>query len=165
MGGVGTWVQVKTTGLDEVTRELERLASPQECDAIFKSVCYEGMNVMADYMRSQLEALKTTKQTKGNRNEKRYCTQREKDVLLKEMGVTPIKPYGSGYDCKVGFDGYYENARGDTVPIPLLANSINKGTSFMHYQHFIDRSKRGGQAKTIDAMSDALDAEIKKRTH
>lgn len=160
----GTWVDIKTTGLDDLVREFERLSNPKECETIFKRVCYEGMNVMADYMRSQLQALKTTKQTKANKNEKRYCTEREKAILLKEMGVTPIKEDYGGYNAKVGFDGYYVNSRGNEVPVPLLANSINHGTSFMHYQHFIDRSKRGGQAKTIEAMREALDREIAERT-
>ena len=158
-------VQIKTEGLDAVVAEFEKLASPQECDAVFKRTCYEGTKVIADYMRDQIKALKVTNQTKANKNEKRYCTQREKEILLKEMGVAPIRNIGDTVDSKVGFDGYFENTRGKSTPVPLLANSINRGTSFMHYQHFIDRTKRGGQAKAIDAMSDALDAEIKKRTH
>ena len=63
----GTWVDIKTTGLDDLVREFERLSNPKECETIFKLVCYEGMNVMADYMRNQLQALKTTKQTKANK--------------------------------------------------------------------------------------------------
>ncbi len=158
-------VQIKTEGLDALVAEFEKLASPKECEEVFKRTCYQGTRVVADFMRDQIKALKVTKQTKATKNEKRYCTQREKDILLKEMGVAPIRYIGDNVDSKVGFDGYYENTRGNTVPVPLLANSINRGTSFMNYQHFIDRTKRGGQTKAIEAMSDALDAEIKKRTH
>lgn len=159
-------VKIKTEGLDAVVAEFEKLASPRECQAVFKRTCYEGTRVVADYMREQIKALKVTRQTQANKNEKRFCTQYEKDILLKGMGVAPIRYVGESVDSKVGFDGYYENKKGTRVyPIPLLANSINRGTYFMTAQHFIDRTKRGGQSKAIDAMSDALDAEIKKRTH
>ena len=161
---MGGFLTVKTSGLDDVVREFEKLADPKECETVFKAVCYEGTKVMADCMKSQINALKTTKQTKTNKNEKRYCSEKEKAVLLKEMGVSPIRGDGDGYDAKVGFDGYYENSKGKQVAVQILANSVNHGTSFMHAQRFIDRTKRSGQAQSIDAMGDALDREIAKRT-
>ena len=160
----GTWITVSARGLDDLVSELEKLADPSDCKEIFKGVCYYGAKVMADYMRNELKALKTSKQTKSNKNQKRYCSQREKDMLLKEMGVTPILDDEDGVNAKVGFDGYYENTKGQMVPIPLIANSVNKGTSFMRYQPFIGRTKRGGYPKAIDEMQRALDKEIQQRT-
>lgn len=156
-------VKIKTSGLEELVKEFETLSNQRECDETFEEVVEAGANVVADYMRKQLEGLKT--QSKANkRTDKRYATENEKKGLLESMGYAPVKKYGDEINSKIGFDGYNRHTRSQKAN-QLIANSINRGTSFMIAQPFVTRTKNAGQAKAIDAMSDALDAEIKKRTH
>ena len=58
-------VKIKTSGLEELVKEFETLSNQRECDETFEEVVEAGANVVADYMRKQLEGLKT--QSKANK--------------------------------------------------------------------------------------------------
>lgn len=165
-------VRVSTVGLDDLVKELERLESPSDVVMFCEDTVYAGVNVMADYMRSQLKNLKT--QSKENhRKDKRYAYDIEKQALLDSLGYTPVKQFGSNlayFDSNVGFDGYTPYKRPDLAKRQyrsnqMIANSINRGTSFMIAQPFISRAKRAGQTKVIEAMRAELEKYIKSRTH
>lgn len=152
-------VEVKTTGIEDTIKEFEKLVRDEE--VIFKRTMYPGVKVVADYMRSQIKSLKTTKHYKAKG--KRYATENEIKGLIESMGVTPIRKYGDDYDANVGFDGYNQHVR--TKPAnQKIANFINRGTSYMKAQPFLTRTKSATQAQAIEAMREAMDEEITKRT-
>lgn len=151
-------VEVSMNGLDDAIRMLQKLTD--DVDPIFKRTLYKGMDVVADTMRESVKALKTDKVKKG----KRYCTVNEKKGLIESFGVTPIKFRDGVYDVKAGFDGYNEYIKSHPAN-PMIANFVNRGTSYMKAQPFISRTERAARLKSIDAMTKALDEEIKKRTH
>ena len=139
--------KVNVSGLDQVLLSLEKLGDTD----LFKPVVYTGAGVVADVMKQNLAGLKTTKD-KAKSSSMRYCYESDKKVLLEAMGITPIKNDES-VNAKVGFDGYYTNNKGEQKPIPLLANSVNAGTSFMYRQPFINQTKRKSEAKAVAEMS------------
>ena len=69
------------------------------------------------------------------------------------------------FDIKCGWDGYNNNV---TKKYPkghanqMIANAINKGTSFMIAQPFINKTSRKAKAEAIDEIQRVIDAEISK---
>lgn len=156
--------KVKTTGLNEVLKMFEELSVNTE--EIFKDVTKKGASVTTDVMRSEISSLKTTDEY-APKNGKRYAMKSDVKGLLDSLGYTPVKEKITLYNANVGFDGYNSNK---TKKYPqghanrMVANAINKGTSFMYAQPFINRTKRKAQDKCVETMQAELDREIKKYT-
>ena len=53
---------------------------------------------------------------------------------------------------------------GRLVPIPLIANSINSGTSFMNKQPFVRKAKTAGGKKAVDVMKKSITDYLEKKT-
>lgn len=158
---VRTSFRVNYSGFDSVLAELEAVT---DIEVLADEALHIGADIIADEMRKQIDNLKTTDE--NYRTDKRYCTKREKRLLQKELGYTPFSFWGEKYNIKVGFDGYgyptpkYPNG----IPTQLVANSINKGTSFMIPQPFITRCQRYARRKAIDAMMEYFEKTLKKLT-
>lgn len=146
-------VSVSHSGIYELVKQLEKYTN--YTDKYMRAIVYDGMEVVADAMRAEVEGLKTSKQykTKG----KRYCTENEKKGLIESFGVTPIGARNYVYDANAGFDGYNEHIKSEPAN-PMIANFINRGTSYMKAQPFINRTKRVAETKAVEAMKQTLDA-------
>lgn len=156
--------KVKTTGLNETVKELEKLL--KNTDDIVEDVTRAGASVAADEMRTQIKLLRTDtgRQKEGT---KRYARKVDVEGLLESLGYAPVQFDGTVADSNIGFDGYnrdkskkYPNGH----PNRMIANAINKGTSFMNAQPFINRTKRKAEKKCNAEMQKKLDEEIKKLT-
>lgn len=152
-------IKVNSSGLNEVVKMFEGLTN--ETEGTMKQCVYKGAGEVADTMKSRVEALKT--QSDNKRTDVRFPYTYEKEALIENLGIAPIQG-GEVTNTKVGFDGYYTNKRGQQKPVPLLANSINAGTSFMKKQGFINATKRAAQNPCIDAMQKQLDKVINQLT-
>lgn len=148
-------MELEVSGLEELQKKLEDLTN----NGVLYPLVYKGTAVVADEMRRQLSSLKTSKGY-GTYQNKRYVNQYDKDILLAAMGVAPIKERET-INSKVGFDGYYISKSGERKPVPLLANSINAGTSFMEKQAFIDATARITRQQVFQAMKEQADEIIK----
>ena len=74
---------------------------------------------------------------------------------------------GSKFDINTGFDGYNSHI---TKKYPkghanqMIANAINKGTSFLQAQPFINRTRSKARNAAVEEMQKELDKGIKKLT-
>lgn len=152
-------ISVNTSGINETLAMFEKLSN--EAEGTMKQCVYKGSGVVADTMRQQVEGLRT--QSDNKRTDVRYPYDYEKKVLIENLGISPIEG-GDNTNAKVGFDGYYTNKQGDSRPVPLLANSINAGTSFLKKQAFINATKRKSESPCVGAMQKQLDKAIEKVT-
>lgn len=154
-------MSMEVEGLKDTLQMLENLSNNSD---LFKPVVYVGAEVVADELRKNIGSLKTQPKghmTKEQKKKPRYPYDYEKNVLLTAMGVAPIKNRDV-INTKVGFDGYYENKSGDKRPVPLLANSINAGTTFLKKQNFIDKTARTCREKVAQVMKEKTDKIIEK---
>ena len=127
-------------------------------EGTLKQCVYMGTKVVADTMKDRLKSIKT--QADNKRTDVRYPYEYEKQVLLDNMGVSPMSS-SEKVTTKVGFDGYYYNKQETRKPIPLLANSVNAGTTFLKKQDFINATKRQAETPCRQAMQSELDKLIK----
>ena len=156
--------KVKTTGLNETLKMLESIE--RNTDEILEDVLREGARIATDEMRSQISKLRTSDEYEGG-NGKRYAKKSDVQGLLDSLGFAPVRFNNSVVDSNVGFDGYNNNK---TKKYPkghanrMVANAINRGTSFMIAQPFINRTKKAAEAKCNQEMQKKLDEEIQKLT-
>ena len=156
--------KVKTTGLNETLKMLESIE--RNTDEILEDVLREGAMIATDEMRSQISKLRTSDEYEGG-NGKRYAKKSDVQGLLDSLGFAPVRFNNSVVDSNIGFDGY-NNDRTKKYPKGhanrMIANAINKGTSFMIAQPFINRTKKAAEAKVNEVMQKKLDEEIQKLT-
>ena len=150
---------ITTKGLNETLAALEAVTN---ITGVSKAAVYAGAGVVIDTMKEEISTLQVTRYY-GTEQKMRYAWPGDSKVLLDAIGIAKIAA-DETVNTKVGFDGYYEADNGERYPIPLLANSINHGTSFMYRQPFIDNTLKRCSKKVIAAMNEIFEESLKKAT-
>lgn len=81
------------------------------------------------------------------------------------MGIARIRENSTGWNVKVGFDGYNKIVtkrwpKGQ--PNAMIARSINSGTSFMIKYPFMDQTVRANEARVVDRIEEEFSKELEK---
>lgn len=156
-------------GLDNYIAYLQQLNFLT--DEIIGEAVYEMAKVVADKVRSNIEALPAAPKGKTTYyvTETRIMSElseAQKQGLLDGFGVSPIQNDDGYVNVKLGFDGYnsvktkkYPNGQ----PNALIARVTNSGSSYRQKTRFVDKAvsstrkqaKEAGQAK-IDEKIQAI---------
>lgn len=152
--------QLKVDGIEEISETLGKLE--EKAQGVAARALYDGAGVMADEIKKGAESIKTGQGS--DRNDARYATPEEKEIVLKaSAGIAKFNKNGTEVDTSVGFrNAGYAKLKGRTVPIPLIVNSINSGTSFMHKQPFIRKAANSGGKKAIEAMKNRIEEDFEE---
>jgi len=150
--------QMKVDGMEEVSEMLDKLG--EEAPKVAAQALYEGAGIMADELNKAVDTIKTEpfKYAWGTR---RLPSPEEKEIVKQAAaGIAKFnKEGGAEMDTSVGFRnaGYAELA-GKQVPIPLIVNSINSGTSFMQKQPFIRKTATKAAPKAMKKMQETVES-------
>lgn len=136
-----------------------------------KRICgrsiHPGAKIVANECKKRLENLKTDdtlfRITEKFGDLRHGPTKRQKAALIESMGIAKLRPYRDGYDVKLGFDGYNDIVSSrwpKGQPNAMIARSVNKGTSFMEAQPFMDQSVEVSRLKAMKAIEEQFDKEI-----
>ena len=155
---------VKTTGMKEVQEMLETLA--ESAPKAAASALYEGAGTMRNEMETQAKLIRTAPFKYASGGETRLPSPEEKAIVEHgAIGVAKFKKDDDGCNTSVGFSrSGYAMLAGRLVPIPLIANSINSGTSFMNKQPFVRKAKTAGGKKAVDVMKKSITDYLEKKT-
>ena len=143
--------ELKVDGMTEISELLSTLE--EAAPAIAAEALYEGAGTMSAAINSAAESIKTG--PGSTREEARYATPEEKAaVLAAGAGIAKFDKTGTEVNTSVGYKSAgYAVIKGKTKPVPLIVNSINSGTSFMHKQPFVRQAARSGGAKAMSVMT------------
>ena len=149
---------MKTSGMDELSKRLGKLGV--KAQEIASLSLYEGAGVMADSVSQAVHGIVTEPFRYGTIDNRRKPSPEEKAILENaRKGVAKFRKSPDRVDTSVGLQNSgYADLKGRTVPVPLIANAINSGTSFMQPQPFIRKAKR--QEKAAVAK---IESELEKR--
>jgi len=135
-----------------------------------KKICgrtvYVGAEIVADECKKRLMALETDDSIhKGRTGKRRGPSKRQKAALIESMGIASIRYNAGVYDVKLGFDGYNDIVterwpKGQ--PNAMIARSVNKGTSFMEAQPFMDLSVESKKDVAEKAMTEEFSKQVEK---
>ena len=144
---------IQVEGMDELVQGMDRL--PEKAEQVAALALYEGAGVMADAVSQAVQGIATEPFKYAGRGKTRKPSPEEKAILANaKHGVAKFQKTGVSVDTSVGYQSAgYANLNGKTKPVPLIANAINSGTSFMKAQPFMRkaRAKKGAAVAAIEA--------------
>lgn len=92
-------------------------------------------------------------------------TKKQLDALIESFGIAKMHAGNNGYNVKIGFDGYNDvvtKKYPKGQPNAMIARSVNKGTSFMVAQPFMDRTVRAEESKTVDIIKENFEKQMER---
>lgn len=149
------------SGFEEIEKKLNELSD--RASGIASLGLYEGAGVMADEVTRQAAALKSEKFHYAVFPEatNRLPSPEEVAIIQNACGIAKFRKGGNGVDTSVGFSkAGYAMLKGKRKPIPLIANAINSGTSFMRKQPFFRKAVTIATPKAKAAIIEKIEAEI-----
>ena len=176
--------RVSTEGMKELEQMLRDAGNAAQGAA--SAGLYEGAGVIADAVSKAVHGIAAAPFKYAAGGNKRQPSQEEKAILeAAPKGVAKFKKTGVSVDTSVGFNqaGYaaitwnharsgartkykvregkakqakYANGGTSSKPVPVIANAINSGTSFMEKQPFFRKAVSQNSGKAKKAIEDKL---------
>lgn len=156
---------VKVDGLDEVISRIKAMG--EDVEAVQKQAVYAGMAVIRDEVIKQINALPVQKGyiPKGDLP-RDVITPREKEQLLKHIGIASMDTKNGTVSTAISFDGYTDivtKKYPKGLPAVLVARSINSGSSARQKHPFMRQAQAAAKSKATEAaINAAYDALNKK---
>lgn len=151
------------SGMDELEKRLSKLET-EKAQGIAAVALYEGARVTADAVGQAVQGIATKRFKYPAPPGKQRMPSPEEKALLENArkGVAKFRKTPMNVNTSVGFQNSgYGELNGKRVPIPMIANAINSGTSFMKKQPFFRRAtSKNGAAEA--AIENKLREEIEK---
>lgn len=154
---------LKFGGLEEYERKLSNLATRSR--EVGAKALYAGGAVLADQIRSNLNAVPTIPNTSAHEPYTRGVPEQQKQALLDSFGITRVRDDDGFLNLKMGFDGYndiktrkYQKGQ----PNMMIAASVESGSSVQHKFPFVRPAIQAKERECVDAMAAVIDKEIQK---
>lgn len=151
------------SGMEELEKRLGQLET-EKAQGIAAVALYEGARVTADAVGQAVQGIATKRFKYPAPPGKQRMPSPEEKALLENArkGVAKFRKTPMNVNTSVGFQNSgYGELNGKRVPIPMIANAINSGTSFMKKQPFFRRAtSKNGAAEA--AIENKLREEIEK---
>ena len=156
---------MKTEGLEEVNRIMAQLGN--RAKEVARGALYDGAGVMADAITRAVDGIKTEPFRYAAGGKTRLPSPEEKEALKGKTGSARFRDTGEEVNTIVGINprSGYADVNGKQKPVPLIARSINSGTSFMKKQPVIRRAvtqNRAAVEQAITAKAEKMFNEITK---
>lgn len=155
--------KMTTSGIGELENRLQEIQDETAHD-IAAAALYEGAGVMADAVSSAVEGIATEPFRYAAGGRKRLPSPEEKAILEQaSKGVAKFRDDGGKVETSVGLQSSgYGNLAGRRKPVPMIANAINSGTSFMSKQPFYRRATSQAKGPALSRIEDKLREELNK---
>lgn len=158
--------KIELTGIEKYV-ELLITTETQTKNMLGRSL-HPGAKVVSDECKRRLENLRTDDSLFKYHAYRSGPTSRQKRGLIESMGIARMRVHGGTYDVKLGFDGYNgipANLPGRKAKVQanaMVARSVNKGTSFMKPQPFMDQTIIAKKAEAEKVIGEQFDKELAK---
>lgn len=148
-------------------KKLQTLEEMYATDRAIEQAVYPGAGIVADAIRKNLEALPEEPFRHLQAGEMFHGLPKgQKEDLLAGFGVSPARRSREGFvHVKLGWDDYGSYPTETYpygVPDQLLAGAVESGSSVRKKTPFIRPAVKATRQKAIDAMEEAIDAQIEK---
>lgn len=161
--------KIELEGFDTYIRQVEALKADSE--KVCKATVFPGAQILADAMRQAVDALPTISDNHAMGNWQAGKTSdalsfSQKTGLQESLGISAIKKDRSGMvQTSVGFTGYNSvktHAHPNGQPNALVARSLEKGTSALKRNRFVENTVRTVKPQILEAMQQEADAQIER---
>ncbi len=150
---------------EEYLLKLSRLQ--KNADGIIKQAIYDGADIVADEIQKSIDKLPEETFHKLRDGDRFSGVPKTQKLALKRFfGLSEMQKDTIGWNTKAGFAGYMEEGRSkkypNGLPIPLLARSIESGSTVRQKHPFVRTAVRASRSKAVDAMEQTINKEIQK---
>lgn len=152
-------------GLTEYLEKLQRVG--RNTDEVIGKVVYEMAGIVADEVKSNINALPTEPDTEAikawSEKKKAPITVSEKKGLIDGFGITPMQTENGYYHVKLGFDGYNKTKTKkypQGQPNVMIARSIESGSSVRDKHPFVRPAVNAARKKAEQRAQVIIDSEI-----
>ena len=131
--------KVYTKGFEDMYEALARI-KPQKVTGLMKKAIYDGAGIVADNVRSSLNASVSNEAT---------------GELAKGLGINKMSAANGNVYTSVGFDGYDRNGR----PLPVIAAVLESGRSDQPGRkktHFFSRAVSASRGPALAAAEETF---------
>ena len=157
---------IKVDGLEDVFARLKAIGG--DIEGVQKQAVYAGMAVIRDEVVRQIESLPTQAgYIKSKDLPRDVITPREKEQLIKHIGIAQMDSKNGTVSTRISFDGYtdiktkkYTNG----LPAVLVARSINSGSSVRTKHPFMRQAQAAAKARALAAAEKAARDALEKLT-
>lgn len=157
---------IKVDGLDDVFAMLKSMGEGGMIEKVQKQAVYAGMSVIRDEVVRQIEALPVQNgYIKSDKLPRDVITQREKDQLIKHIGIAQMDLKNGNVTSRISFDGYTDIVTAKYskgLPAILVARSINSGSSVRTKHPFIRTARSASKSQAIEAATKAARDALQK---
>lgn len=159
-----------TSGAEAVEKMLQNLG--RQTKAITTAALYQGAGVAADALRDAVRRLPVEDfhPLPGAPNGKGFgplnvLTPDDKEDLEASIGISKFEDLGNGRAASISFaDGYSRHGKSKRfpkgVPLPVIARSIESGSSARKKNPFVRRSAKGAEERIIEAERKEIEDQI-----
>ena len=157
--------RLKVTGLDDWSTKLQSLG--QAADDVAKSAVYAGAGVVIEAIKASIDSIPEQQGYMQPGNQRHSATRDEKADLKEHFGISRMTNANGVTHNRVGVEGYSRHATAQYpqgVPLPLIARSIERGSSVRVASPFIKRAINGCKAQALAAMEEAATKKINEIT-
>jgi HK97 gp10 family phage protein len=154
---------IQVTGMEELLNKMDKL--PEIADKVAAEALYEGAGVVADQVSRAVHGIATKRfKYPAPPGKQRMPSPEEKAILENaSKGISKFRKNGLSVSTSVGFArSGYGNLNGKTVPVPMIANAINSGTSFMKKQPFLRKAFSQSKSKATAAIEAGIQKRMKE---
>ena len=154
-------VTMKTEGVEEISRMLNQLG--EKAQAVASKALYDGAGIMAKEIANRVHGIDTAPFKYASGGETRMPSPEEKAVVESAgaVGIAKFDKNGSEVQTSVGYNrSGYAMMVGKRVPVPLIANSINSGTSFMRKQPFVRKAVNRASSRASAAIRESIEKDV-----
>ena len=156
---------IKSDKLDEWIASMKKLGA--EADSLAGKIIYEMAAEVADNVRKNAESLRAITDEEAIINYKKgrstTISESQKKGLINSLGISPSKNDSGIRTISVGFDGYNSvktKAWPQGQPNAMIARSLEKGTSFMPKQPFLQKALRASRKRINERVDLVIKEEI-----
>lgn len=157
-------MKMTVKGLDDYITALHDLDA--DTDKIIKSALYDGAGVLIEEVKSRISALPEDRGYKQKGVQRNVATPDEKKDLLEHIGIAHFAKKGDAIGTAIGFNGYSRHKTKkyrQGVPIPLIARSIESGSSVRQKHPFMRQSVKAVQDRIAAMAQEKIVEEINKK--
>lgn len=168
---------LKITGMEELEMQLSRLAG--DSDRVARAALEAAAVPVVERVRKNIENLREDWQP-NPQDKYRYLSEgqsfdgippHQKEDLLRALGVSKVSVDEHGdWTVRIGFNSSGPKGYGDQPtatyprgqPIPMIARSVESGTSIQPKQPFMRPAVDATKKKAVEVMDDVISREVAK---
>lgn len=151
--------KIEVSGMEELILQMDKLEDKGR--GVAAQALYEGAGVVADAVSSAVNSI-ATEEFHYTKFGTRMPSPEEKAILKQaKKGVAKFRKTKNAINTSIGMQNAgYGTIKGKTKPIPLIANAINSGTSFMSPQPFFRRAAEQSEGAAAAAIESGIQSRL-----